>query len=114
MWDKNKVYGYSEEYILEHGEPEDNRIMIESHEDEILTVDEINKMFPCQVVALTNVNWVNKEVDPFSFTSATVAFYHCDSNKALLLKLDGVVERVYVNAPNWMRGYRYDYKPVLK
>lgn len=104
MWDKNKVYGYSKEYILEHGEPEDNRVMIESNEDEILTIEEINRMFPCQVVALTNVNWADKENDVFSFTSASVKYYHCDANEAAYMEASGEIEYSYHTIPSELRS----------
>ena len=104
MWDKSKVYGYSQEYIKKYGEPEDNEVMIESHEEEILTIEEINRMFPCQTLGLTNVKWVNKEIDPFSFTAATVAFYHCDAGEANYMELTGKIEYAYVNVPSFMRG----------
>lgn len=105
MWDKTKVYGYTEEEMREFLKtgsiPEDNEVMIESDCDELLTFDEIKRMFPCQCLGLRNVEWVG-ERPTFEFTKASVAFYHCEPNEVGCMKIDGIVEEFYSTVPEWM------------
>lgn len=71
-WDKNKVYGYSDEIMLA-GEPEDNRIPVEGNED-ILNYEEIERMFPNQRIL------VKKIEGPTGFwKKAQVLWIHCST-----------------------------------
>lgn len=69
-WDKSKIYGYSDEVIL-NGAPEDNKISVDGC-SEVLTREEIDRMFPNQFVIL-------KDIKPFGahWETAAVFRYHC-------------------------------------
>lgn len=101
-WDKNKVYGWSEEWIIAHGEPIENRRSKEGNPNLILTKDEIHRMFPAQYLLLTNVNG-RYNGDP-NFESAAVLKYQCSSKEyhdALQTTFD---EDSNVMAYNTVRG----------
>lgn len=75
---KDKVYGYSYEYIREHGEPEENTINVKIDGELKLTQDEINKMFPNQELLL-NILKCRDLDDIFTFDLAQVLYYKCKS-----------------------------------
>lgn len=105
-WDRDKVYGYSEDYMLKYLSkynkfPEDNEIMVESLKSERLTVDEIHKLLPCQLVCLTDVEWKDSEFRYDSdIISGIVKYYHCSDDVATKLKLDGKVEAIIDTFPS--------------
>ena len=106
MWDKTKIYGYTEEEMEEfmsNGSiPEDNEIMIESNCDELLTREEIKRMFPCQFITLKNVVWEDK--DSPNYIKAAVKEYHCTREYASLAKLNGDCEDYRSTYPEYLWG----------
>ena len=102
MWDKNKVYGYSAEFINQNGMPEDNEICIKSNEEERLTREEIKRMFPNQNICLKKVDWVLTGSRAHGYRSAIVSYYHCDRGEMTLQWMMGnrdieYVESTYTN-----------------
>lgn len=77
MWDKSKVYGYPDEVILE-GWPEDNRVAKEGC-GEILTREEIRRMFPNQVVVVEICDY---DKIPEYWTMGKVLYYQCSTDFA--------------------------------
>lgn len=45
--DRSKIYGYSDEYLLEHGKTSENRINIRADFDVVMTVKEIDNLARC-------------------------------------------------------------------
>ena len=94
LFDKNKVYGYDEDYVLEYGEPADNRITQVGNDEQTFTLDEIHRMFPEQILVLSNMNYSG--VKYFSFIiSASVAYFHCSYKEALEKHHDGSGNYLY-------------------
>lgn len=98
MWDKNKVYGYSADYINQNGMPEDNEICIKSNEEERLTCEEIKRMFPNQNICLTSVDWVIPGVPARGYYSAIVSYYKCDRGEMMLRLIHGAEDIEYVES----------------
>ena len=98
MWDKNKVYGYSAEFINQNGMPEDNEICIKSNEEERLTREEIKRMFPNQNICITAVDWKVPGICAHGYQSAIVSYYHCNRGDAMLKMLMGARDIEYVES----------------
>lgn len=85
MFDRNKIYGYTTEQIEEFGDyPDDNFRMVEGCENDILTIEEINRMFPEQRMMLVNCKFDGKVKNSNHIVSAAVYAYHCapiDTNR---------------------------------
>ena len=105
-WDRDKVYGYSEDYMLKYLSkydkfPEDNEIMVESFKSERLTIDEIHKLLPCQEVCIVEAEWPNPEYPGEGFAkSGVVKFYHCNHSDALRLLWDKKVDEIISTYPS--------------
>ena len=74
IWDRSKVYGYSDEVMLA-GEPEDNQIPIEGCDEE-LTRKEIKELFPNQRVFVQSTVYKGF---PEHWSKAKVLWIHCSS-----------------------------------
>ena len=77
MWDKNKVYGYSDKIMLV-GRPADNEIAKKGCE-EILTKEEIHRMFPNQIVIVEICDY---DKIPEYWSTGRVLWYHCSQDYA--------------------------------
>lgn len=111
MWDRSKVYGYTEEeareYMQNHNGdmPADNEFMVESFETERLTIEEIWKLFPCQEVCIVEAEWPNPEYPGEGFAkSGIVKFYHCNHSDALRLLWDKKVDEIISTYPESLEG----------
>lgn len=84
--DRNKIYGYSAEYMLEHGEPADNMSDIQADFDDVLTRSELAHYFPNQWLILEQVDH-NGYPEEGHFKTAKVRYYKCNPDtKISLLK----------------------------
>ena len=77
LFDKNKVYGYDERWMIKNGEPDDNDQTQTGNETQLFTQDEIWNMFPAQLLILTNIER-DFEYD-INFNRASVAYFHCSA-----------------------------------
>ena len=73
VWDRSKVYGYSDEVMLA-GEPVDNQIPIEGCDEE-LTREEIKELFPNQRVFVQSTVYLGHA--PEHWSKAKVLWIHC-------------------------------------
>ena len=111
MWDRSKIYGYTEEEAREdmknhNGDmPADNEIMVESFETERLKVEEIWKLFPCQDVCLVDVEWEDPEYPgEGNIVSGVVKYYHCNHSSARIMYINGEVGGVLCTYPESLEG----------
>lgn len=77
MWDKNKVYGYSDDVMLK-GRPSDNEIAKQGCED-VLTKEEIHRMFPNQIVIVEICDY---DGIPEYWSTGKVLWYQCSQDYA--------------------------------
>ena len=96
LLDRNKIYGYSDEIMLEK-EPEDNTIMQDGFDD-VLSVEEVHKYFPNQKVLLEVVEHKGM---PGNWIKAKVLKYHCSSYDALMLIVNDNKDRVLLCEPTY-------------
>lgn len=80
MFDRNKVYGYSWDYMLKNGFPSDNEKVCVGDTDDILTIEEIRRMFPEQNVLLTKITYDGYD-SINTIKTAAVKMYHCDRHR---------------------------------
>ena len=71
VWDRSKVYGYSDEVMLK-GEPEDNQIPIEGCDEE-LTPEEVKQLFPNQRIIIFVTEY---QKYPWTWKRAKVLWIH--------------------------------------
>lgn len=116
MWDRSKVYGYTEEealnYMRSHNGnlPEDNEIIVESFETERLTLEEIWKLFPCQSVCLVDVEWPHPEYPgEGNVVSGVIKYYHCNQDVAMIKRARKEVEAVICTYPESLDGDLFCY-----
>ncbi len=77
MFDKNKIYGTTIEEAMAAGRfPKGNIDEVDGDDNQILTIEEIKRMFPEQYLYLTNVTLGEKGI--FDIITASVSKYHCD------------------------------------
>ena len=89
LLDRNKIYGYSDEIMLEK-EPEDNTVMQDGFDD-VLTVEEVHKYFPNQKVLLEVVEYNSV---PEQWLTGKVIKYHCNELEAYQYILNDTCQRV--------------------
>lgn len=80
-WRRGRVNGYSSE-DLKDGEPKDNHRAIEGC-DEVLTRDEINSLFPNQLLVIKILEF---DTFPRYWTKAQVLYFHCSGDFCLRVK----------------------------
>lgn len=82
-WKRDKVYGYSDRVMCE-SVPDDNEDTIAGC-SELLTEEEINKLFPNQSVFIRMVEY---SCDPGQWSKAEVLYFHCSSEFADMRLVD--------------------------
>ena len=84
MFDTDKRYGITTEELFERGRmyPDDNFIMCDGYPDQILSIKDIFRMFPEQVLVLCNVTYGKNKYGK-CIKSAAVYKYHCHDIDAL-------------------------------
>lgn len=103
--DRSKVYGYSNEYLLEHGEPAENRTNIRADFDDVLTVKEIEGLFPNQWLIIEQVDH-NGYPEDGDFKTARVRYYKCDSSNSWqlidkLMQEEPKKRRLFMETTTW-------------
>lgn len=83
MWDKSKIYGYTDEVMLVKW-PEDNRAA-KNGCNEILTREEIYRMFPNQTVVIEVCDY---DRTPDDWITGKVLCYQCSLDYALGYVID--------------------------
>lgn len=76
MFDRSKVYGYTPKEVVEYGGfPKDNLIPVDGDLNDVLTKEEIDRMFPEQMLYLMNIVYKGNP-SPNNIKTAVVYKYH--------------------------------------